>query len=307
MLDFVRAGAIRTVIAVFVIGTVSCSGSSSPMLPAANRDRAVAALKAIFEDKDTTAIDTYFEPSFIRHDPSAKADGTAAFKAQIEGQLGNVSWRHYRALEQDDLVVVHDEYDNYPAAGDHSISFDLFRFSGGKIGEHWTCLQRDPGTYVSGHSMVDGPTAIDANADTQSSADTVVTPGKGFVPVVIIAGDFMKLKDYLEPTFVQHDPLIADGIMGLGAGFSQPPLNTLRDFAIPESLAEHDFVFTRSKGTMTWDSAKPNSPNNPTVYCDLFHVVQGKISEHWDVIELDPNSTDIMSVKDNAAGHTLWD
>jgi predicted SnoaL-like aldol condensation-catalyzing enzyme len=287
------------------VGILGCSTSSK--LPASDQDRAIAALNAIYVDKDLGAIDTYFDKSVIRHDPYASADGTAALKADLAGSFHATGWMYHRAYVQDDLVVLHDEYDDVPAAGATTIGFDLFRFAAGKIAEHWTCRQLDPGAYASGHTMVDGPTELDASVDTTASANVVVTPGLGFVPIVIIGGAFQQVGNYVWPNFTQHDPLIADGLQGLGAGFSAPPLNTLRVVDIPESLAEDQFVFTRSRGTLTWDAQKPNSPNNPTVYCDLFRVENGKIAEHWDVIQLDPNSTNIDSLGTNAAGHTMWE
>jgi predicted SnoaL-like aldol condensation-catalyzing enzyme len=288
----------------------SCSGllacTAKPAAPVSTTDAALSALEAIYVAKNTSAVDTYFDRHFIRHDPKASADGTVAFKADLSSVVPSVSWKSFRAFAQDDLVVVHDEYDG-PQSGERTVSFDLFRFAAGKIVEHWTCTQPDPGTYASGHTMVDGPTTIDPAADTAASEDVVVTPNLGFVPVVIIGGQFSRLADFLQPAFAQHDPLLADGLMGLGAGFAQPPLSTLRVLSLPESLGESNYVFTRSKGTMTWDAMKSGSPNNPTVTCDLFRVDGGKIAEHWDVIQLDPNSTDINNLAPNGAGHTLWD
>lgn len=286
-------------------GLLACSDvTDAPPLSA--EATAVTALSSIYVDKDPNAIDTYFDRQFIRHDPKASADGTVAYKADLSSVLEKTSWKSFRAFAQDDLVVVHDEYD-VAQTGERTISFDLFRFAAGKIVEHWTCTQPDPGTYASGHTMVDGPSAIDPAADTLASEDVVVTPDLGFVPIVIIGGQFARVADFLQPDFAQHDPLLADGLMGLGAGFSQPPLDTLRVQSIPESLGKSNYVFTRSFGTMTWDAMKSNSPNNPTVTCDLFRVSGGKIAEHWDVIQLDPNSADIDHLVPNGAGHTLWD
>ncbi len=283
-------------------GLLACSVDNPPPLSA--KDTAVSALHAIYVDKDLAAVDTYFDRDVIRHDPRASGDGTVALKADLSGGVHTTSWTEFRAYAQDDLVVIHDEY---VVSGTHLISFDLFRLAAGKIAEHWTCTQPDPGAYASGHTMVDGSTMIDAAANTAASEDVVVTPDVGFVPVVLIGGQFSRLADYLQPAFVQHDPLIADGLMGLGAGFAQPPLDTLRVLSLPEALGESNYVFTRSKSSMTWDAQKANSPNNPTVTCDLFRVDAGKIAEHWDVIQLDPNSADVGNVQRNAAGHTLWE
>lgn len=281
--------------------------TSSGTTTTSNAELAIAALDAAFVDQDPDALDEYFDPQLVRHNPFAQSDGTAELKELISGgALSGVKYTRHRVLAEDDLVVIHGTYDGFPAPGVRSVTFDLFRFDGGKIVEHWDCMQPDPGMYVSGHTMVDGPTEVDPAADTAASKDVVITPGKGFLPVVILGGDFSKLQDYLG-TYIQHDPLVGDGLEGLGAALSQPPLDTMKLVSVHRSVADHDFVFVRSKGTMTWEEQKPGSPDNPTVFCDLFRVENGKIEEHWDVIQLDPNSTDVNNLETNGAGHTMWE
>jgi len=273
--------------------------------PGSNKEIAIAALTA-FTNKDAAALPLYFDAGFIRHSPTAKSDGLAELQAALSsGTLGG-KWTFYRAFEKGDLVVVHGKYDDVPRMGDSFVAFDLFRFQNKKIVEHWDCLQKDPGVYVSGHTMVDGPADVDRGASTTVSEDVVVTPGKGFVPVVLVGGAFDKLASYLG-AYIQHDPLVGDGPAGLNAAIMKAPLNTMHFVKVHKFVSDRDFVFVRSQGTMTWDVQKPGSPDNPTVFCDLFRVKNNKLEEHWDVIQLDPNSTKISDIKSNGAGHTMWD
>ena len=107
-------------IALGLVASSSLLGCTSNSTPLSNRETAVAALQAVFGDKDTSALDDYFDPAFVRHDPAATADGTAAFKAQWSGALKHISFTSFRAYQHDDLVVVHDEYDD-DAAGTRTI------------------------------------------------------------------------------------------------------------------------------------------------------------------------------------------
>jgi predicted SnoaL-like aldol condensation-catalyzing enzyme len=268
---------------------------------------AVLGMNALFVSRIPEEVDRYFAPDFIRHNPRANADGVGELKAAIApgGPLANATYTNARVFAEGEYVVLHGQYDNL-VPGARLTAFDLFRIEKDKIAEHWDCMQADPGKYESGHTMVDGPTSALASATTDASKDIVSTPGKGFLPVVFVGGDQSKLPDYLDPHFLQHNPLVGDGIAGLGEAVAREPISSVKFLEIQKAVGDHDFVFVRSRGTMTWEAQKPNSPKNPTVFCDLFRVAGGKIAEHWDVVQLDPNSSDSGDLKTNGAGHTMW-
>ena len=88
--------------------------------------------------KDPTAVDRYFGESFIQHDPNL-ADGRAgmkSFAAEVASSPA-ADITIYRTLVDGDLVLLHSKYQGVGRYARTAIAFDLFRFSGGKIAEHW--------------------------------------------------------------------------------------------------------------------------------------------------------------------------
>ena len=81
------------------------------------------------------------------------------------------------------------------------------------------------------------------------------------------------------PTYVQHNPLIADGLEGF-KGF----VATLREkfpglrADVKRLFAEGDFVIAHVHGVRV-----PGQPGSAIV--DIFRLEEGKIVEHWDVMQ----------------------
>ncbi len=94
-----------------------------------------------------------------------------------------------------------------------------------------------------------------------------------------------KLTTYISTdSYHQHNPGVGDGLAGFGeamadlakAGLSMVYAKTYR------YVAEGDLVFTHSEGTFA---------GRHVVFADLFRVENGKIVEHWDVIQDVPATT----------------
>jgi len=96
------------------------------------------AMIEIFRNRDTTAIDRFFSEPFVQHDPNI-ADGLSglkAFAAEVASSpTANVTI--YRTLVDGDIVMLHSKYEGVRGFAGPVIAFDLFRFKGGKIVEHW--------------------------------------------------------------------------------------------------------------------------------------------------------------------------
>lgn len=84
---------------------------------------------------------------------------------------------------------------------------------------------------------------------------------------------------YLGPRYIQHNPQVADGaeaFVGFITGFTQqfPDLH----LDIKRVIAEGDLVVTHSLVTVHPD-------DRGSAVMDIFRLADGKIVEHWDVLQ----------------------
>ena len=88
-----------------------------------------------------------------------------------------------------------------------------------------------------------------------------------------------KTADYFDgDTYIQHNIAIADGVSGLNAALAalaEQGIQMIYD-ETHMVLAQGNFVLAVSEGTYG---------GAPTSYYDLWRVENGKIAEHWDVME----------------------
>jgi predicted SnoaL-like aldol condensation-catalyzing enzyme len=85
---------------------------------------------------------------------------------------------------------------------------------------------------------------------------------------------------YINPDkYIQHNPLIPDKLSGLGKAlgeWAKQGIILKYSSTIHKVLGEGNFVLAVSEGQL---AGKHNA------FLDLFRVENGKIAEHWDVIE----------------------
>ena len=91
-----------------------------------------------------------------------------------------------------------------------------------------------------------------------------------------------KAPEYFDgDAYIQHNTGIADGVSGLNealaalAALAEQNIQMIYD-DIHMVLAQGNFVLAVSEGTFG---------GTPTAYYDLWRVENGKIAEHWDVLE----------------------
>lgn len=121
---------------------------------------------------------------------------------------------------------------------------------------------------------------IFGNKHTTSKEELKMTNIQKTLEVINIfaTGDTKKAKSLLAEGYIQHNTAIADGVSGLNAA-----LTALAEQGIQMIygethmvLAQGNFVLAVSEGTYG---------GKPTSYYDLWRVEDGKIAEHWDVME----------------------
>lgn len=251
--------------------TISNStAEKSVKMELSNKEKVVALLNS-FNTGDQTPI-SYINPAkYIQHNLGV-GDGLAGFGEVIaNAPEGGFKANVIRAFQDGDYVFTQTEYDFFGP----KIGFDVFRFEDGLMVEHWDNLIEVMPANPSGHSQIDGPTDIIDLEKTAANKALV----KDFVSTILVAGEMDKVANYFDgDNYIQHNPSIGDGLSGLGAAIQAMAEQgvTMEYHKIHKVLGEGNFVLTMSEGKFA---------GQPTAYYDLFRISNGKIAEHWDVME----------------------
>jgi predicted SnoaL-like aldol condensation-catalyzing enzyme len=172
-------------------------------------------------------------------------------------------------------VVAHTRYEFFGP----KVGFDIFRFEGDQIVEHWDNLaERSSAPNPSGRTQLDGPVEI-ADIEKTAANKRLV---EDFVNAVLVKQDFGRLGQFVDgDRYLQHNPLIGDGVSALKDALAHLARDgqAVAYTRVHRVLGEGCFVLAVSEGRFG---------ATPTAYYDLFRVQGGKIAEHWDVIESIP-------------------
>lgn len=197
--------------------------------------------------------------------------GSVAYlaSAPVKTTVNNI-----RVFEDGDKVFLQTVY-NFAGAGEQ-VAFDIFRFDeNGKIAEHWDNLAAKAEPNPSGRTQIDGTLEIKDLDKTEANREVV----KSFLYDVMQGNRPEKTPDYFDgDTYLQHNTGIADGLSGLGAALAALAEQNIQMIytTVHQVLAQGNFVLAVSEGTFG---------GAPTSYYDLWRVEDGKIAEHWDVME----------------------
>ncbi len=245
--------------------------SKNKSMDSSKKEKVVALIKSI----ETGAHEpvAYINPNkYIQHNLGV-ADGLAGFGQVLQALPPNsAKAQTVRAFQDGDFVFTHTNYNFFGP----KIGFDIFRFEDGLIVEHWDNLQETPKSLnPSGHSMIDGSTEIKDLSKTEANKTLV----KNFLEDILINGQMDKIGKYFDgDKYIQHNPQIADGLSGLGHAleFMASQGLVMKFDNVHKVLGQGNFVLAVSEGSFG---------GAPTSFYDLFRIENGKIAEHWDVIE----------------------
>lgn len=244
-----------------------------------------SALLLSFNSGDASLARKILSPNYKQHNQHYK-DGAEALISAIPDMKGTKTTIH-RAFSDNDYVMLHSE-DKLPS-GESSVAFDIFRFENGKIVEHWDNIAPKTPANPSGRTQTDGRTSIDSKV---KSAQTKKI-AQSFVSEVLLKGRTKELTRFIGAQYIQHNSTIADGLDGLGNALDSMAKNgvIMRYHKIHKVLASGDFALVVSEGELGRIGEVPEGvltgkSGAPAVaFYDLFRVEQGKIVEHWDIIE----------------------
>ena len=245
--------------------------NSEKSMNLSNNEKAVALLNSI-ETGDQAAL-RYVNPEKYTQHNLAVGDGLAGFGAVLKALPKNSAKVNViRSFSDGDYVFTHTDYNFFGP----KIGFDLFKFEDGLIVEHWDNLDEKATTpNPSDRTQIDGPTTI---TDLDKTAENKALIAN-FVETILVKGQFDKLSSFFEgDNYHQHNTVIADGLSGLGQALEAMAKQGIKMVYTTNHkvLGEGNFVLSISEGYFA---------DKPTSFYDLFRVQNGKIVEHWDVME----------------------
>lgn len=214
---------------------------------------------------------------YIQHN-LAYGTGRDAFISSVEYLASadeKTTVENIRAFEDGDKVFLQTVY-NFAGAGEQ-IAFDIFRFDNeGKIAEHWDNLAAKAEPNPSGHTQIDGTMEVTDLDKTEENRKLV----EDFLYDVMQGNNLDKTPDNFDgDTYIQHNTGIADGVSGLNEALAALAEQNIQMIytTTHQVLAQGNFVLAVSEEGTFGDK--------PTAYYDLWRVENGKIAEHWDVME----------------------
>ena len=258
-----------------IIGTFKSRKTTEKGTEMSNIQKALE-LIGTFATGDAKLAASLLDEGYIQHN-LAYGTGRDAFVGSVEYLASapvKTTVRNVRAFEDGDKVFLQSVY-NFAGAGEQ-VAFDIFRFnSEGLIAEHWDNLADVAEPNPSGHTQIDGTTEVSDLDKTEENRVLI----EAFLEDVMQGKHPEKTPEYFAgDAYLQHNTGIADGLSGLGATLESLAANGIQMIydRTYQVLAQGNFVLGVSEGTFGGKS---------TSYYDLWRVEDGKIAEHWDVME----------------------
>lgn len=234
------------------------------------------ALIQTFTTGDVAKAKSLLGEDYIQHN-LAVPTGVNGFIGAVEGLSkapSKTTVQTVRAFTDGDKVVLHNIY-NFAGQGEQ-VAFDIFRFdNNGKIVEHWDNLSSLAKPNPSGRTQTDGVSNINSSANSEQTRKIV----SDFVHDVLHGKNLANFTGYFDGNnYIQHNSQIADGVSGLSQALEAMAKQgiTMKYHTTHQVLAQGDFALAVSEGEFA---------GKPTAFYDLFRVENGKIAEHWDIIE----------------------
>ena len=234
------------------------------------------ALINTFATGDTEKAASLLAEGYIQHN-LAYGTGRDAFvdsvawlaSAPVKTTVNNI-----RAFEDGDKVFLQTVY-NFAGMGEQ-VAFDIFRFDeDGLIAEHWDNLAAKVDPNPSGHTQIDGYDNLEDLDKTEENREII----RNFLHDVMQNKAPEKTPSYFDgDAYIQHNTGIADSLSALGAALgalAEQGIYMIYD-TVHQVLAQGNYVLAVSEGSFG---------DAPTSYYDLWRIENGKVAEHWDVME----------------------
>lgn len=241
-----------------------------------------AAAKGDLETFMSIAADPY-----IQHSPDLPDGWKPVWDLTVNRPEGfsttPISWIGPKGFfDNGQYLVMFREVDRGNGVGPSKI-FDLMYFDDdGKYAEHWDMQQPLASSTASGESETEQASKyadqpVDYDEGTENANRRLVA---SFINTAF-NGDQLEtaLKLFALPDYIQHNPNIANGTKGV--------LEAYRNGTMAASC--YDIRFILAQNDLVWVYSKVTNNANTSAVVDLIRVRDGKLAEHWDVIQTVPD------------------
>ena len=117
-----------------------------------NKELARNAMVQLFVHRDLSALERYWDPGYIQHNPRMPS-GLDFFRKMIPALQPDFQYEPGLAMEDGEFVMLHGRYTGWGPKP--MIGVDIFRVRDGKFVEHWDVIQEEvpAAQTLSGNAM----------------------------------------------------------------------------------------------------------------------------------------------------------
>jgi len=270
----------------FAFIIAGCKSNNNLNSPISKEEKMTTAIKnsksiaanakaAIFKSYNEAEVRKYFNQDYIQHNPNVPTGIEPIIGLLPTLKEKGTTFKTHRVFQDGDFVVMHNSFSNAePLGANEVVTFDIWKLENGKIAEHWDAVTPFVKETASGRSQIDGPVQVTDLDKTEINKAIV----KKLVDEVFIGGNTSNITDYISTEqYDQHNPMVSDGLAGLTAAieYLSSQNNMFKYHKVHKLLGEGSYVIVQAEGE--WNQ-------KPHVFYDLFRLKDGKVVEHWDVV-----------------------
>ncbi|WP_017814165.1 nuclear transport factor 2 family protein [Paenibacillus shenyangensis] len=268
------------------VSQTGTSAKASVSQQTKNKQLVMNMYQDVFNQHKLNKISSYIAKDYIQHNPLA-GDGRQAFAdffgAYIK-QNPHLKADVKRIIAQGDLVLVHNHVTTSKQDKGMAV-VDIFRIKNNKIVEHWDAGQAVPEKSANDNTMFPlpgTPVQVQPVSSQQVAANKKLVTT--FYNQFFNEHDGTALQKYVAEDYIQHNPTVPTGRKPLEAFIPMLQSNPDSRNKIIRVIAEGDIVALHVH-------AQSSKTDRGSAVVDIFRVANGKIVEHWDVVQPVPEKS----------------